>query len=714
MPKKKKNHPSTKRLSSALYKKLAIELLKANVSKGYTLQQIYEQLNMLDSKAKKAVKEAVFALERRGMVYQVSKGCFTFQNQPVYVTGSVDYVNPNYAYIIAPTHQQGIWVHQKNLATALDKDQVKVMIIHLGRADKRPEGRVVEILKRGREQFVGRVELSSNFALVTPNSRRMHDSILVQKKHLKKANNHDKVIVQLDAWSASHKSLIGKVVKVLGEAGMHEVEMHSMMAEFGLPTHFPSEVLEELQNGPIRISPTEMKQRKDCRKIPTFTIDPEDAKDFDDALSFRKLPHGNYEIGIHIADVSHYVKEGSAVEKEAFKRGTSVYLVDRTIPMLPEKLSNELCSLKPHEDKLTFSVVLELDKHAQIKKEWVGTTIIHSDRRFTYEEAQEIIDLQQGDFCEELTLLNQLAQQLRVYRFKQGAVNFETTEVKFHLDKQGKPLAIAPQVRKDTHKLIEEFMLIANKRIAERVYHMKQGRESYPFVYRTHDYPDPEKVKDFFLFLKKLGYKAHPNNSTLVKILNEVIQAVEGKTEENMIQARAIRTMAKAMYTTEAKAHFALAFSHYTHFTSPIRRYPDLMVHRLLKCYLKGQFEADKSLCEAKCNHACTMERVAIEAERASIKYKQVEFMEGFKGQVLEGIIASVTEWGIYVAIVASQCEGMVRLTTIADDYYLLDEKNFRIIGKKTKKIYNLGDRVKVRVKACNIDKRTIDLVLVS
>ncbi len=485
------------------------------------------------------------------------------------------------------------------------------------------------------------------------------------------------------------------------------------MAEFGLPFRFPENVIVASKGIEEGISAEEIKKRVDFREVTTFTIDPEDAKDFDDAISFRKLDEGVYEIGVHIADVTHYVKPNSDLEKEAFDRATSVYLVDRTIPMLPERLSNELCSLRPREDKLTFAAVFEIDERLKIRKEWFGRTIIHSDMRFSYEEAQVILEKGQGELAAELRILNDIAKKLRKERFKKGAVNFETTEVKFKLDAKGKPLAVIPKIRKDAHKLIEEFMLLANKQVATFVYNKGKGKEKNTFVYRTHDFPDPDKVKDFSVFARQFGHKMNVDETSISSSLNKLMSEIEGKPEQNILEQLAIRTMAKAKYTTDAKGHFGLAFDHYSHFTSPIRRYPDMMVHRMLQHYLDDGNYLNKAEYEEKSIHSSEREKRAADAERASIKYKQVEFMASAEKKVYEGLISGVTEWGIYVEIVETKCEGMVRMSDMTDDFYEFDEKNYRITGRKTRQVYTLGDKIKVRVKKTDIDKRLIDLVIV-
>jgi ribonuclease R len=539
----------------------------------------------------------------------------------------------------------------------------------------------------------------------------MHQDFFIYPENINGARNGDKVIIEVTSWSENDRKPEAKVVDVLGKAGENNAEIHSIMAEFGLPFKFPEQVEKESESIDEGITKKEIKKRWDFREITTFTIDPLDAKDFDDALSFRKLDSGDYEIGVHIADVTHYVDLKSELEKEAYDRATSVYLVDRTIPMLPERLSNGLCSLRPNEDKLTFSAVFEMDDKGKIKKEWFGRTIIHSDRRFTYEEAQEVLETGKGDYAEELIILNTLAKKLRKERFNKGAVNFETTEVKFKLDEQGKPLAVIPKVRKDAHKLIEEFMLLANKQVATFVYNYKKGKEKNTFVYRIHDFPDPDKVKDFSVFAKQFGHKMNVEEQSISRSLNKLMEEIEGKPEQNILEQLAIRTMAKAKYSTEIKGHFGLAFEHYAHFTSPIRRYPDMMVHRLLQHYLDDGKPVSKEEFEQKSLHSSEREKRAADAERASIKYKQVEFMASAENKVYEGLISGVTEWGLYVEIVETKCEGMIRLADLTDDFYEFDERSYRIVGRKRKKIYTLGDRVKVRVKKTDIDKRLIDLV---
>ncbi|MEL6539432.1 MAG: ribonuclease R, partial [Bacteroidota bacterium] len=677
----------------------------------YTMRQLYEQLHATKRAEHQAIRAAALALEKAGKLQQCNKTSYHLLDRERYVLGQVDYVSPGYAYIVGPESTQDIWVKHENLLGALNGDTVRVLLLY-SRCKKRPSGKVVEIVERSQAPIVGRLERHDKATFVVPDGRRMHYDIFLDTENSKKARDGDKVIVQVTGWPNGKKNPTGVIKEVLGPAGKHEVEMHAIMAEFDLPTRFSKQALAAARAIPDILTDQEIARRRDFRAVTTCTIDPDDAKDFDDALSFSVLPNGHYEVGIHIADVSHYVPEGSLLDQMAYERGTSVYLVDRTISMLPERLSNELCSLRPHEDKLTFSVVFELDADGKIHQQWLGEAIIHSDKRFTYEEAQQVIDQQQGPLCQALTVLNSLAQKLRQQRFSQGAINFETAEVKFQLDDGGKPLKVISKVRKDTHKLVEELMLLANHQVATQISHMVPGRV-LPFIYRVHDSPDPDKLSDFFFLAKQLGYPPATKQKSIPQTLNTISTAVMGQAEENILQSLAIRTMAKALYTTDAKPHFGLAFERYTHFTSPIRRYPDVMVHRLLKQFLRKQFQADSKAYEAKCKHASERERVATSAERASIRYKQVEWMQTLQGQVLTGVISSIMEWGIYIELEGSRCEGMVRLADLQDDFYEVDDRGLQVVGRRSRKTYRLGDQVQVSVKACDLTQRTVDLELV-
>ena len=679
--------------------------LKQHGKKNYSYKQVIKLLGISDKKAQHAVRRL---LAERGQTAETASA------GQRYVTGAVDFVNQRYAYIVTGEAEQDVVVKTENLLYAMDDDTVKVALFPKARRDGRREGKVVEILKRYRDEFVGRVEISERYAFVVPDFRKMYHDVFVSGGDLNGAVQNDKVVVKITTWPYHNRSPEGVISRVLGPSGEHEAEMHSIMAEFGLPFEFPAEVLAESESIPATTPENELSRRRDFRQTLTFTIDPDDAKDFDDALSIRLLEQGHCEVGVHIADVTHYVSENSLLDAEAEERGTSVYLVDRTVPMLPERLSNELCSLRPNEDKLTFSAVFELDSDARVVAEWFGRTVIHSDRRFTYEEAQEIIESVEGDYARELTLLNELALKLRLDRYMRGAINFETVEVKFELDEKGKPLAVVPKVRKDAHKLIEEFMLLANRRVAEFVHRQRKGENRNTYVYRVHDMPDRDRLASFSVFARKFGHAFNPAEEGISRSLNNLMDDIQGKPEQNVLQTLAIRSMAKATYTTDPRGHFGLAFAHYTHFTSPIRRYPDMLAHRLLQHYLKGGATVNADPLEHKCVHSSEMEKRAADAERASIKYKQVEFMQSMLGQEFDGIVSGVTEWGIFVEITETKCEGMIRLSTLEDDYYTYEEENYRVVGSRTGRVITLGDDIRVSVAKTDINRRTIDLELVT
>ncbi|SEJ14657.1 RNAse R [Cyclobacterium xiamenense] len=692
------------------------QFLDSNFGEEFAEKQLIKKLTLRDAPSKKLLDDALQDLLASGSISKSPRNLYSSAADPEFITGEVDFVNARFAFIIPEDQEKkenDILVKEADLKTALDGDKVRILVLpHKGKGGKR-EGKVLEILERCRDEFVGRVEISPRFAFVVPDFKKMHQDIFVKKADLVGAQHNQKVIVKLTEWKEGDKSPTGKIIRVLGEAGDHEVEIHSIMAEFGLPFEYPEDAMAEADTIPETIPSEELKKRRDFRSIDTFTIDPADAKDFDDAISFRYLENGNMEIGVHIADVSHYVTPRSIMEKEAYDRATSVYLVDRTIPMLPERLSNGLCSLRPNEDKLTFSCVFEMDEEAQVRDFWIGRTVIHSNRRFSYEEAQENMDQAAGAYAKELLTINGLAKKLRRARFKKGAINFETVEVKFKLDEKGTPVGLLIKERKDVHKLIEEFMLLANKTVAQYIYDKNKGKST--FVYRIHDYPDLEKLNTFANFARKFGHDLQISDEKKVaNSLNKLMDEIVGKPEQNVLEQLAIRSMAKAKYTTEPKLHFGLAFAHYTHFTSPIRRYPDLMVHRLLQHYLDGGKPPENQAWEEKCVHSSEREKRAADAERASIKYKQVEYMKLAEEKDYAGMVTGITEWGVYVEITETKCEGMVRVQDMTDDYYDFDEKNMRLIGSKNKKIITLGDKVMVRVTRTDIDRRTIDLEFVN
>ncbi|WP_353126408.1 ribonuclease R [Parapedobacter pyrenivorans] len=694
---------------------LISDLIEKSGNKPMNYKQVAAKLNLADPESRDAIRDILEEEARTGLFRMVEKGKYALKELKAFVIGRVDMTADGSAFIVPEDEfEDDIYIGPRKLRQALHGDRVKVHTYEKRRG-KRKEGEVVEILERARTEFIGTVTISPRFAFLIADDRKMLQDIFIPLADLNGAKDGEKVVVTITEWPQESKNPVGKVTYVLGKKGENDTEMIAILADFGFPLAFPSAVEQEAVAFPEEISPDEIAKRRDFRPITTFTIDPADAKDFDDAISFQQLPNGNYEIGVHIADVAHYVRPDSALDKEAFERGTSVYLVDRVIPMLPERLSNDLCSLRPREDRLVFSAVFEMDKNANVIHEWFGRGIIHSNRRFSYEEAQEIIEQQTGEFSKELQTLNELAYILRERKFKHGAISFETTEVKFHLDENGKPLGVYVKERKDAHKLIEDFMLLANRRVAEFIGKQGKGNNKKTFVYRVHDVPKEESITAFAQFAARFGYKINTKSDReTARSLNALMERVEGTKEQNVLTTLAIRSMAKAIYTTKKTSHYGLAFDYYTHFTSPIRRYPDVMVHRLLDHYLAGGKSVNAEVYEKQCEHASQMEKKAADAERASVKYKQAEFLQDQVGEIYLGIISGVTEWGMYVEIEENKCEGMVRLRDITDDFYALDEKNYAIIGQRKKKRYQLGDEVQIRVKKVDLSKRQIDFTLVS
>lgn len=701
-----------------------------NTERPFELHELHDHFDADDPKLRLIFNGLLDELVDEGQVKRTREGLYSTNESANVFIGKVEHVNKNYAFIVLDIEKSSeqpklentdIWVDSDDLRGAIDGDTVRVKLFSDYRSGRRREGRVEEILERGRVELVGEVELWPKYGIVVLDNRRIYDDVYIPEAKLKSAKDGEKVLLKITQYPTRSRRMEGEVLEVLGKAGTHETEMHAILAEFGLPYKFPEEVEAESNAISEVIEKDEIKRRRDMRDVTTFTIDPADAKDFDDALSVQLLENGHFEIGVHIADVSHYVRPNTALEREAYARATSVYLVDRTVPMLPEKLSNNLCSLRPNEDKLTFSVVFELNENAKIVNEWFGRTVTHSDKRFTYEEAQEVLEAAArgeeaaGPFAKELTLLNQLAYKLRDERFAKGAVNFETTEVKFRLDENGKPLGLYTKIRKDAHKLIEEFMLLANKRVPEYIYRKSKNKEQpNTMVYRIHEEPDMEKLRMFAAFASRLGYKMKLDDEKVVaKSLNQLMSELEGKPEQNALEQLAIRTMAKARYSTEDVGHFGLAFRRYSHFTSPIRRYPDMMAHRLLQHYLDGKPSPDRAEYEPACKHSSSREQLAANAERASIKYKQVEFMASMDPErVWDGIITGVTEFGLFVEITETASEGLVRMNDLNDDFYELDKENYRLVGKRTQRFYTFGDTVKVKVKDTNISRRSMDLTL--
>ncbi|TJZ61371.1 ribonuclease R [Sphingobacterium olei] len=695
--------------------RMIVDTFEKSANQKLNYKQVASKLNISDSDSKVAIAEILNDASKSGLFVQPERGKFKLKQLNVYVTGKVDMTADGSAYIVPDDElENDIFVAPRKLRQALHNDIVKVHVYERGKGKKR-EGEVVEIIQRAKSDFTGTIDISQSYAFFLADDRKMNHDIFIPLDNLNGAQDGEKVVVSIIEWPKNAKNPIGKVKDILGKKGENNTEMNAILADFGFPLNFPKEVEEAANSIVGEITKEEIAKRRNFRDILTFTIDPADAKDFDDAISFQTLENGNYEIGVHIADVSHYVMPDSALDREAFERATSVYLVDRVIPMLPERLSNDLCSLRPNEDKLCFSAVFEIDEKANVLDQWFGRTIIHSDRRFSYEEAQEILENKEGQFAPELLKLNELAYILRERKFKNGAISFESEEVKFQLDENGKPLGVYTKIRKDAHKLIEDFMLLANRKVAEYIGKQGRGKNKLAFVYRFHDVPKPDTLANFSQFALRFGHKLNiKSDKETAKSLNALMTKIEGSKEQNLLTSLAVRSMAKAIYTTKNTSHYGLAFDYYTHFTSPIRRYPDVMVHRLLQFYLDGGGKVNVEHYEKMAEHSSQMEKKAAEAERASIKYKQAEFLQDQIGVEYKGLVSGVTEWGMYVEIAENKCEGMVRLRDITDDFYTLDEKNYAIIGQRKKQVYQLGDEVQIKVKKVDLEKRQIDFILIS
>ena len=709
-----------------------LKLLNQDSKNSFNYKQIASKLEVTDANGRNQIIQKLEELKGQKKVKEEERGKFKIVPLDKYYIGVLDGTSNGNAYFVCDELEKDIYIPARNLNRGLNKDTVKIYLYNRKNSSKQ-EGDIVEIIQRAKTEFVGVLQLNKNFGFLVPDDPKMYADIFIPKDKLQDAKDGEKILVKMTDWPANSKNPFGEVVTVLGMPGDHETEIHSILLEYGLPYEFPKEVEEEAEKISFDITKEEIAKRRDMRKDLTFTIDPKDAKDFDDALSFEILENGNYEIGIHIADVSHYVQDKGIIEDEAYERATSVYLVDRVVPMLPEILSNGVCSLRPNEEKLTFSAVFEMNEKGHVLNEWFGRTITYSDKRFAYEEAQEIIETKENKVSEEISItgeayevqpeivtailkLDELAKKIRNRRLKQGAITFDRVEVKFNLNEKAEPIGVFFKESKDANKLIEEFMLLANRKVAEFIGSNKGVPSKDTFIYRVHDEPDLDKLASLQAIVSKFGYKNvidTKDKKTTSLSLNQLLKDVHGKGEANMIETLAVRSMSKAVYTTENIGHYGLAFDYYSHFTSPIRRYPDVMTHRLLQHYLDGGKSPKAEGYEEKCKHASNQEYLASKAERSSIKYMQIKYMADHKDQEFEGVISGVTEWGIYVEIIENKCEGMVRIREIKDDYYLFDEKQYALVGQSTKNLYQLGDHVFIKVKNTDLERKHLDFTLI-
>ncbi|MEO8234842.1 MAG: ribonuclease R [Flavobacterium sp.] len=698
-----------------------LKVLSQNANKPFNYKQISALLEVDDTKSRNEIIKDLKILAQQKKIIETEPGKYLVKGiSQDYYEGKIDMTSRKTAYFICPDFGEDVFIPTNNLNHALDKDIVKVYVYNR-RKGKRPEGEVIEVVERAKTDFVGVIDIQKNFAFVSTANPKMYTDIFIPLAKIGEAEQGDVVLVHIEDWPKKADSPFGTVTKVLGKPGEHNTEIHAILAEYGLPAEFPVEVEVFAQKIDTSIQEDEIAKRRDMRDTLTFTIDPKDAKDFDDALSFKKLDNGNYEIGIHIADVSHYLEEGTILDDEAYQRATSVYLVDRVVPMLPEVLSNFACSLRPNEEKYTFSAIFEIDEKATVINQWFGRTVIDSNQRFAYEEAQYIIETKDNTIPVDISItgssyvvsdeivaatlkLDDLAKIMRRKRMNDGAISFDKVEVKFNLSEDGEPEGVFFKVSKDANHLIEEFMLLANRKVAEYI-----GKQKKTFIYRIHDEPNEDKLFAMQAVIAKFGYKIDFRGGEISKSLNALMEEVNGKKEQNLIDTLAIRTMSKAKYSTDNIGHYGLAFDYYSHFTSPIRRYPDVMVHRLLQYYLDGGKSVDQETYETKCQHTSNMESLATNAERDSIKYMQVKYMQNHQDQEFLGVISGVTEWGIYVEIIENKCEGMVRIRDIKDDYYTFDEKQYALVGEISKSLLQLGDEVWVKVKNADLVKKQLD-----
>lgn len=720
----------TKKISGAKQDNLTrriLEILKKDPHQTFDHKKIAAKIGVSDSSSRNQIVKKLVKLATTGKIEEISRGEFQFKENKEYYQGILDMTSKGDGYVVVEELDEDIYIPKSNLNKAFHGDLVEAYIFKRKKSGKF-EGEIVGILERKKTEFVGILHMQENFGFVSMQDPKMYTDIFVPKKSNLGAEDGVMVLVELEDWPEKADSPIGRVKEILGIPGEHETEMHAILAQYGLPYEFPKEVEKFADQLDTSIQAAEIKKRRDMRKDLTFTIDPKDAKDFDDALSFKKLENGNFEIGVHIADVSHYVTPGTILDDEAYQRATSVYLVDRVVPMLPEVLSNNACSLRPNEEKYTFSAVFEIDDNARLVKEWFGRTVTYSDARFAYEEAQHIIET--GDdqipqkisitdepyqvipeIVEAIGVMDRLAKKMRARRMQQGAISFDKVEVKFDLNENNDPVGVFFKTSKDANKLIEEFMLLANKKVSEFIGKQKPKKT---FVYRCHDEPKDDRLSVLQNVIEKFGYKLDlKDKKSISSSLNTLLKDVEGKKEQNLVDTLTIRTMSKAYYSTENIGHYGLAFDYYSHFTSPIRRYPDVMAHRLLQHYLDNKSSENQEEYEEKCKHSSEMESLATSAERDSTKYMQIKFMQDHKNEQFLGVISGVTDFGIFVEIIQNKCEGMIRLRDIKEDHFDFDEEHYAVIGRKTKKMYQLGDEVYITVKNADLVKRQMDFNLI-
>ena len=711
---KKKEKKAGKRMKKKELSKAVLDFFHAKQDEVISLKYIFSELKLTTHPLKMLCMDILSDLLADDYITEVDKNKYKLNNHGIEMTGTFQRKSNGKNSFIPEGGGDPIFVAERNSAHAMNNDKVRIAF-YAKRRGCEAEGEVIEILQRANDTFVGTLEVEKSYAFLVTENRTLANDIFIPKDKLKGGKTGDKAVVKVTEWPDKAKNPIGQVLDILGKAGDNTTEMHAILAEFGLPYVYPQSVEKAADKIPAEISAEEIARHEDFRKVTTFTIDPKDAKDFDDALSIRPLKDGLWEVGVHIADVTHYVKEGSIIDKEAEKRATSVYLVDRTIPMLPERLCNFICSLRPNEEKLAFSAIFDITEKGEVRDSRIVHTVIESDRRFTYEEAQQIIETKEGDFKDEILMLDTIAKALREKRFTAGAINFDRYEVKFEIDEKGKPISVYFKESKDANKLVEEFMLLANRTVAEKIGKAPKGKKPKVLPYRIHDLPDPEKLDNLAQFIARFGYRLRTSGTKtdVSKSINHLLDDIQGKKEENLIETVSIRAMQKARYSTHNIGHYGLAFDYYTHFTSPIRRFPDMMVHRLVTRYMDGGRSVSETKYEDLCDHSSNMEQIAANAERASIKYKQVEFMSERLGQTYDGVISGVTEWGLYVELNENKCEGMIPIRDLDDDYYEFDEKNYCLRGRRKNRIYSLGDAITVKVARANLEKKQLDFALV-